>query len=136
MHGSASKIAVADLSPAAAKAPSAASTEIDDALGPDAYWRAKTWKRVAVIFAGPGANLLLAIVLFAGLFLATASAYRLGFVLGADGNAATALVEEVVDDTPAASSGLRAGDRIVAIDGRPVDAGGIRDTISGSAGRR
>ena len=28
--------------------------ELDDALGPDAYWRQRTWKRVAVIFAGPG----------------------------------------------------------------------------------
>ena len=50
--------------------PSAASREIGDALGPDAYWRAKTWKRVAVIFAGPGANLVLAVVLFAALFMA------------------------------------------------------------------
>ena len=29
-------------------------TDIGDALGPDAYWRARTWKRVLVIFAGPG----------------------------------------------------------------------------------
>ena len=33
--------------------------EIQDALAPDAYWRAPTWKRVAVIFAGPAANLVL-----------------------------------------------------------------------------
>ena len=29
-------------------------TDLGDALGPDAYWRARTWKRVLVIFAGPG----------------------------------------------------------------------------------
>ena len=28
--------------------------DLDDALGPDAYWRAATWKRVAAIAAGPG----------------------------------------------------------------------------------
>jgi len=130
------KLETTELSPGAAKAAGRGVTEIDDALGPDAYWRAKTWKRVAVIFAGPGANLLLAVVLFAGLFLATSGAFRLGFVLGADDQgAATRLVEEVVDDTPAATSGLRAGDRIVAIGGRPVAVDEIRDTISGSAGR-
>jgi len=130
------KIEAVELSPAAAKSAERGVTEIDDALGPDAYWRAKTWKRVAVIFAGPGANLLLAVLLFAGLFLATSSAYRLGFVLGADGQGgATRVVEEVVEETPAAGSGLRAGDRIVAIDGRPVAADGIRAGISGSEGR-
>ena len=131
-----SKTDLLQLSPAAAKSAERGLTEIDDALGPDAYWRAKTWKRVAVIFAGPGANLLLAVLLFAGLFLATSGAFRLGFVLGAgEDGGATRVVEEVVDDTPAASSGLRAGDRIVAIDGRSVAAEEIRDGISGSEGR-
>ena len=41
-------------------------SEIDDALAPDAYWRAATWKRVAVIFAGPGANLVFAVVALRG----------------------------------------------------------------------
>ena len=63
MHG-------AQLSPRRAKAAERGLTDVDDALAPDAYWRAKTWKRVAVIFAGPGANLLLAVVLFAVLFMA------------------------------------------------------------------
>jgi regulator of sigma E protease len=130
------KLEATELSPGAEKSAERGLTEIDDALGPDAYWRAKTWKRVAVIFAGPGANLLLAVVLFAALFLSTSGAFRLGFVLGADDQgAATRLVEEVVEDTPAASSGLRAGDRIVAIDGRPVAVDEIRETISGSEGR-
>ena len=39
-------------------------TELGDALGPDAYWRAPTWKRIAAIAAGPGANIVLALVLF------------------------------------------------------------------------
>ncbi|MBA3347789.1 MAG: site-2 protease family protein, partial [Actinobacteria bacterium] len=69
------------LTPGAAKAAARGLGDIDDALAPDAYWRARTWKRVAVIFAGPGANLLLAIALFAGLFLAASGGFRLGFVL-------------------------------------------------------
>ena len=130
------KLQATELSPGAAKAAERGLTEIDDALGPDAYWRAKTWKRVAVIFAGPGANLLLAVMLFAGLLVATSGGYRLGFVIGADDQGgATRLVEEVVEDTPAAASGLRAGDRILAIDGRPLPVDEIRGTISGSEGR-
>ena len=58
------------LSPPAAKAAERGLGDIEDALAPDAYWRAKTWKRVAVIFAGPGANLLFAIAIFAALFMA------------------------------------------------------------------
>ncbi len=130
------KLETSELSPAAAKAAERGVTEIDDALGPDAYWRAKTWKRVAVIFAGPGANLLLAMVLFAGLFVAVGETYRLGFAFAPDDKGVqTRVVAEVLEDTPAAASGLREGDRIVAIDGRAVAVDEIRDTISGSAGR-
>ena len=56
------------LSAPAARAYDRGLTELDDAVGPDAYWRAATWKRLAAIAAGPGANILLALVLFAILF--------------------------------------------------------------------
>ncbi|MDF2748851.1 MAG: metalloprotease RseP [Gaiellaceae bacterium] len=131
-----SEVEATQLSPAAAKAAERGLTDIEDALGPDAYWRARTWKRVAVIFAGPGANLLLAVILFAGLFVATSGSLRLGFVLGADDQGApTRVVQEVAADTPAESAGLRAGDSIVAIDGRALAADEIRDAIAGSEGR-
>jgi regulator of sigma E protease len=110
------------LSPAAERAAERGLGDIDDALGPDAYWRARTWKRVAVIFAGPGANVVLAVVLFAALFMA-------------GGGKATNTVDEVVAGTPAAAAGLRPGDRIVSINGRRVEAGEIARTISRSAGR-
>jgi regulator of sigma E protease len=112
----------ANLSAAAAKAAERGLGDIDDALAPDAYWRATTWKRVAVIFAGPGANLLLAVILFAALFMA-------------GGGKATRTVDEVVIDTPAASMGLQAGDKIIAIDAKPVAANQIAREISSSNGR-
>jgi regulator of sigma E protease len=96
--------------------------EVGDALAQDAYWRARTWKRVAVIFAGPGANLLLTFVLFTLLYMS-------------GGGKATRTVEDVVADTPAAAMGLQAGDRILAIGGRRVEPEGIAETISGSNGR-
>src|SRR5436309_14264868 len=53
-------VAAADLTPAAARAAERCLTELRDGLGDDAYWRQTTWKRIAVIFAGPGTNILTA----------------------------------------------------------------------------
>ena len=123
------------LSPVAYKSAERGINEIDDSLAPDAYWRARTWKRVAVIFAGPGANLLLAVVLFAALFMVVSGDYRFGFALRANDSAVTATVDDVLDGTPAESVGMRAGDRIVAINGQRVAADEIAATIRASGGR-
>jgi regulator of sigma E protease len=96
--------------------------ELEDALGPDAYWRAPTWKRILVIFAGPAANILLAIVLLTGLFFTV-------------GGKATTTVDTVGVGSPAAKAGLMPGDRVVAIDGRPVGPTEISATITSSQGR-
>ena len=112
----------AELSPLARKAAERGVEDIDDALGPDAYWRARTWKRVAVIFAGPGANLLLAIVLFTALFMA-------------GGGRATQTIDDVLPDTPAARVDLQPGDRLVAINGQAIQSPSqIPERISGSKG--
>ncbi len=97
--------------------------DLTDALGPTAYWRAPTWKRVAAIGAGPAANIVLALVLFTGLFMTSVGK-------------ATTTVEAVSTGTPAAAAGLRAGDRIVAIDGAVVQPEDISHLISGSDGRK
>jgi len=115
-------IAATTLSHPAQRSAERGLADVGDALAPDAYWRAKTWKRVAVIFAGPGANLVLAVVLFALLFLS-------------GGGKATTTVAEVVPRSPAAAMGLMEGDRVVSIDGRTVAADEIAQRISGSGGQ-
>ncbi|MBI3007253.1 MAG: RIP metalloprotease RseP [candidate division NC10 bacterium] len=66
------------------------------------------WARALIILAGPGANFLLAVVIFTVLFMAVGRA----------------LPEPVIgppaEASPAAGAGLRAGDRIRAVDGDPV----------------
>ena len=111
------------LSPHAAASVERGLDDLTDALGPVAYWRAPTWKRVAAIAAGPAANILLALVLFTGLFMTSAGK-------------ATTTVESVSSGAPAAAAGLQRGDRIVAIDGATVEPGDISRLISGSDGRR
>jgi regulator of sigma E protease len=96
----------ATLSPSAGKAARRSVEEVRDGLSSDAYWRQRTWKRVAVIFAGPGVNIVVAIVLVA-----------LGYLLGVPGDP-DRTVKNVKADTPAASVGLHAGDRIIAVNGR------------------
>ena len=112
----------AELSPLARRAADRGLGELGDALGPDAYWRQRTWRKVSVIVAGPGTNLVLAVVLFAILFMV-------------GGGKVTSTVDRVQPGTPAASVGLRPGDRIVAIDGRHVSAPQIRERITSSGGR-
>jgi len=97
-------------------------TDLGDALGPDAYWRARTWKRVLVIFAGPAANILFALVLFTGLYMSS-------------GGKATTTVDAVRTGSAAAALGMLAGDRIVSIDGIPMTGATISRTISESNGK-
>jgi regulator of sigma E protease len=115
----------ADLSPAAAKAAQRGVTELRDALSDDAYWRQQTWKRVAVIFAGPGMNILLAILLVA-----------MAYLIGAPGDVSRS-VKRVKEDTPAAAVGLKPGDTIIAVNGRPTpDFDAVSDRIRASEGDR
>ena len=112
-------IRLAKLSAGGRRAAERGLRDLDDALGPDAYWRQRTWKRLAVIAAGPLTNVLLAVVLFTALYVASSGGYRLGFAVERD--ATPPVVAEVQAGEPAARIGLRPGDRIVAVDGEPVD---------------
>ena len=100
--------------------------ELADGLGADAYWRQRTWKKVLVIFAGPGTNLLFAVIIFATLFVVGSGGYRLGFSMETN----APIVHDVRADHPAATIGLRPGDRILRINGQPVqDVSEVPDLI-------
>jgi regulator of sigma E protease len=109
------------LSPAAIASAEKGLTELRDGLGPDAYWKAPTWKRLVAIAAGPVANIVLAVVLFTVLFMTGSGK-------------ATQTVASVLPDSPAEAMGLQAGDRVVEVDGVRVEASEISDSISGSNG--
>jgi regulator of sigma E protease len=96
--------------------------DLGDALGPDAYWRARTWKRVLAIFAGPAANIVFAFVLFTGLYMTS-------------GGKPTTTVDSVRAGSAAAAMGLASGDRIVSINGEPMTGTTISRTITGSNGK-
>ena len=74
---------------------------------PRAFNRQSVWKRIAIVAAGPIANLLLAVLLFAA---RTSPA--------CPGSARCS--PNRPQDTPAAAAGVRDGDLVVAVDGAPV----------------
>jgi regulator of sigma E protease len=117
------------ISPAARASADKGLTELRDALGPDAYWKAATWRRLVAIGAGPAANIALTIAIFTFLFMTVA-----GQATRTVGTVAPELEAGVA--SPAQVIGLQAGDRIVAIDGKPVTADEIADTIGESGGKK
>ena len=80
---------------------------VDHADLPRAFNRQSVWRRIAIVAAGPLANLLLAVLLFAGTYVAGIPGQR-------------ALLAEPPASTAAATADVRAGDRVVAVDGEPV----------------
>ncbi len=97
-----------NLTPPAEKVAKRGLAELSDSLSRDAYWRQRTWKRVAVIFAGPGMNILIALLL-----------PTVAYMIGAPG-ATTRTVKHVEPGRPAAQIGLRSGDEIIAVNGTPT----------------
>ena len=117
------RVGAADLSEAAHRVADRGFNEVDDALSPEAYWRAPTWKRVAVIFAGPATNYLFAVFALAVVFM-------LGVPTGA-----TRTVDQVTADSPAAAMGLEKGDEIVAVNGTRGESTDLAEAIRRSDGK-
>jgi regulator of sigma E protease len=67
------------------------------------------WQRSAVVAAGPAANFLFAIVVFAGVFMTFGQSIT------------PPVIGSVVEGSAAAAAGLRPGDRILSIDGSGVE---------------
>lgn len=74
---------------------------------PRAFNRQGVAKRIAIVAAGPLANLLLAVLLFTGTYIVGVPGQR-------------ALLANPTADTAAAAAGLTDGDLVVAVDGTPV----------------
>src|SRR5215813_9298754 len=81
-------------------------------------------QRVAVVAAGPLANFLLAIVIFAAVFMIFGKSIT------------SARVDTINPDSAAAAAGLQPGDLVVAIDGRKIETfNDMQRIVSASAGR-
>jgi regulator of sigma E protease len=81
-------------------------------------------KRVAIVVAGPLANFLLAIAIFAAIFM----------IFGKQ--TMSARVDTVQADSAAAAAGFQPGDIVVSIDGQPIDNfADMQRIVSDSAGR-
>ena len=121
------EVGAAELTPGARRSAERGLREVEEGVSPEAYWRGATWKRVAVIAAGPLMNILVA---FAILFVVFA-------VSGGPSQRPSLEVGAVEGGTPAAAAGLQPGDRIVAVNGRRVSTfGGASHLIRSSRGRK
>jgi regulator of sigma E protease len=80
-------------------------TRLRDDLDQRAYWRLPVWRRIAIILAGPGANVIAAIAIF-----------TVFFWHGVPLQKPTTSVASV-SGKPAAAAGLQPGDQILAVNG-------------------
>jgi regulator of sigma E protease len=83
--------------------------EIPESERAGLFYFKPVYQRAAVVVAGPAANFILSIVLFAGLFTIVGQSF------------ATPVVDVVQPGSVAAQAGFKAGDRVVSIDGAAVD---------------
>ena len=77
----------------------------DGEEGPDTYNAKSPWRRALIILAGPMANVLAAVVIFTGIYMAGVPR-------------ATTEIAETVPDSLASEAGIERGDRIVSVDGQ------------------
>ena len=98
-------------------------SEADQAVS---FQRQPLWKRMAIVLAGPGANLLFAAVTFSLVFA----------VYGARIPSEAAKVGGVMDGMPAAAAGLKNGDVIVAVGDAKVEKwDNLSEAIRASGGK-
>src|SRR4051794_13349701 len=81
-----------------------------------AYLQMPVWKRIVVIAAGPFVNIMIALIIFAGLFLFVGTSEPTTKIGSLEKNAA-------------AAGALRSGDQLVSIDGVSGDPAALRQQI-------
>lgn len=90
-----------------------------------AFHHKSIWQRAAIVFAGPAANYVLTIVSLAILYVA----------VGIGAVPQRSVIGEVVPGSAAEQAGLRAGDRILAVNGQPAELfDQLLDAVMGSNG--
>ncbi|GHH86527.1 putative zinc metalloprotease [Streptomyces sulfonofaciens] len=104
------------------------------------FYTRKPWKRVIVMFAGPFMNLVLAVAIFLGVMMTFGVETQTTTV----GKVSDCVIQQSEnrstchkDDrpAPARAAGLKAGDKIVAVDGQPMkDWSTLQDTIRRTIG--
>jgi regulator of sigma E protease len=115
----------ATLTPSARRSANRALRDVEEGTSEDAYWRQRTWKRVAVIGAGPAMNILVAFIIFFVVYLTGAPTATL-----------STKVALVGAGRPAAAAGLHPGDVVVAVNGHATPSfDAVSKTIQGSRGR-
>ncbi|MGH6658098.1 MAG: M50 family metallopeptidase, partial [Sphingomicrobium sp.] len=102
----------------------AAIARMSEAERRESFPHQRVGPRAAIVAAGPLANCLLAIVIFAGVFMLYGKP------------SATARVDTVQPESAAAAAGFQPGDVVVAIDGRQINSfNEMQRIVSTSAGR-
>jgi len=86
--------------------------DTEEAAAEDAFLRQPVGKRAVIMVAGSAMNFTLAVLLFAGIFFFIGTAVPLS---------SDPIIGEVVPGYPAEDAGLRPGDRVVSVDGHPVE---------------
>ena len=86
--------------------------EISD--DPREFLNKPRWQRILVYVAGPAMNVVLSVAIMTALFAA-------GTSVSIDPGNLEPVVGAVAEGSPAETAGLQAGDRIVSVDGEPVD---------------
>ncbi|MGM0454407.1 MAG: RIP metalloprotease RseP [Thermodesulfobacteriota bacterium] len=98
-------------------------SEFDPEDAPYAFNQKPAWKRILIVAAGPFFNFFLAVVIFFGVF-GIVGLMVLQPVIG-----------EVKPESPAEEAGLKKGDRIVSVAGKPVDSwSDMAEHIGGGSG--
>ena len=102
--------------------------EMSDAEKQVSFSHKSLGRRSAVVAAGPAANFLFAIVMLAGIFMFVGQP--------APGDFATGGIGGVLEDSAAGEAGFEPGDRILSIDGVPIDDfAGLQKAVTGSEGK-
>jgi regulator of sigma E protease len=83
--------------------------EDDSLYGVGSLAEAKPWTKIPVMLAGPLMNLILAVIIFALMFITMGIPETIGQRIGT-----------VFEETPAAEAGLQEGDILLTLDGQPV----------------